>query len=265
MQPDLTVTRRPSAPVLAAARAVGFDRAALGSRLRAGLAALGQDESLAERLLDYLQLLDKWNGVYNLTAVRDPGQMLTQHLFDCLSIVAPLADRLAGRGDSPAGRVVDVGSGAGLPGIVLALAWPRAEVLLVEPVGKKAAFLRQCQAELALTNLKIAATRVEVLDEAQRQPAPDLIVCRAFASLADFVVAIDRLAGPATLVAAMKGVLPIDEIAALPPAWALVEALPLQVTELDAIRHLLLLRRAAHARSADADGPILPVTQQSPP
>lgn len=92
-----------------------------------------------------------------------------------------------------------------------------------------------------------------------------MIVCRAFASLADFVVAIDRLAGPATLVAAMKGVLPIDEIAALPPAWALVEALPLQVTELVVFRHLLLLRRAAHARSADADGPILPVTQQSPP
>lgn len=174
MQPDLTVTRRPSAPVLAAARAVGFDRAALGSCLRAGLAALGQDESLAERLLDYLQLLDKWNGVYNLTAVRDPGQMLTQHLFDCLSIVAPLADRLAGRGDSPAGRVVDVGSGAGLPGIVLALCLATGRSAAGRAGRQEGGVPRgQCrQAELALTNLKIAATRVEVLDEAQRQPAP---------------------------------------------------------------------------------------------
>lgn len=212
---------------------------------------LGLPGSLAEPLLAYLALLVKWNAVYNLTAVRDPGQMLTQHLLDSLSIVTPLAERLPKRDGEPTGRLVDVGSGAGLPGIVLALAWPQVEVLLVEPVGKKAAFLRQCQAELALANLRVAATRVEALAGLQREPAPDLIVCRAFASLADFVTSIDRLAGPASVVAAMKGVWPGDEIAALPQPWAVVAALPLQVPGLDAARHLLLLRRAPYRGQAD--------------
>src|SRR5690606_25375415 len=221
-----------------------FDRAALSQRLRAGLAALELDESLATRLLDYLALLVKWNGVYNLTAVRDPAQMLTQHLLDSLSIVAPLAARMPRRDRATAGRVVDVGSGAGLPGIVLAIAWPQAEVLLVEPVGKKAAFLRHCRGELALTNLDVAATRVEALGDAQREPNPDLIVCRAFASLADYVAAVDRLAGPRTVVAAMKGVVPADEIAALPAPWTVASIQVLQVPELAAVRHLLLLKRS---------------------
>jgi 16S rRNA (guanine527-N7)-methyltransferase len=221
-----------------------FDRTALAPPLRAGLDALGLDRTLAEPLLDYLALLVKWNAVYNLTAVRDPAQMLVQHLLDSLAVVPPLAPRLPRRAGLPGGQVVDVGSGGGLPGIVLAMAWPRAEVLLVEPVGKKAAFLRQCQAELALTNIRITEAHVESLGAAQC-PAPDLIICRAFASLADYVAAIDRLAGPATTVAAMKGTWPADEIAALPPAWTLREALPLSVPDLDATRHLLLLQRAS--------------------
>ncbi|RPH62671.1 MAG: 16S rRNA (guanine(527)-N(7))-methyltransferase RsmG [Burkholderiales bacterium] len=236
------------------ARSRAFDRAALSERLLAGLAALGLRASLAEPLLAFLALLVKWNAVYNLTAVRDPGQMLTQHLLDSLSIVTPLAERLPQRDGAPTGRVVDVGSGAGLPGIVLALAWPQVEVLLVEPVGKKTAFLRHCQAELALTNLRVAASRVEALSDAQREPVPDLIVCRAFASLADFVVSIDRLAGPASVVAAMKGAWPGDEIAALPCPWAVAAALPLQVPGLDAARHLLLLSRAPRSEQVDPAG-----------
>lgn len=247
MQPDAPVTPRPSRPDAVRLRAGNFDRTALSQRLRAGLAALGLDESLAGRLLDYLALLAKWNGVYNLTAVRDPAQMLTQHLLDSLSIVAPLAVRMPERDGATAGRIVDVGSGAGLPGIVLAIVWPHARVLLVEPVGKKAAFLRQCRGELALTNLEVAATRVEALSDVQRQPVPDLIVCRAFASLAGYVVAVDRLAGPNTLVAAMKGVLPADEIAALPAPWTVASVEPLHVPELAAARHLLLLKRNPQA------------------
>ena len=216
----------------------------LAPQLRAGLHTLGLDRALTEPLLDYLALLVKWNAVYNLTAVRDPRQMLVQHLLDSLAVVPPLAERLPRRAGSPAGQVVDVGSGGGLPGIVLAMAWPHAEVLLVEPVGKKAAFLRQCQAELALANIQVAEARVETLDTAP-YPVPDLIVCRAFASLADYVTAIDRLAGPTTAVAAMKGVWPADEIAALPPAWRLHQALPLSVPGLDATRHLLVLQRVA--------------------
>ena len=225
------------------ARAAGFDRAVLRERLLAGLAELGLEASLADRLLDYLALLVKWNGVYNLTAVREPDAMLRQHLLDSLSVVAPLAARLPQREGVPAGRIVDVGSGAGLPGIVLALVWPRANVVLVEPVGKKAAFLRQCQGELALTNLRVEATRVESLAAREADQAPDLVVCRAFASLADFATAIDRLVGPHTVIAAMKGAAPDDEIAALPAHWTVTEVLPLRVPELDAARHLVLMQR----------------------
>lgn len=247
MQPEVPVPRHSSRPDAARPRAGDFDRAALSQRLRAGLAVMGLDESLATRLLDYLALLVKWNGVYNLTAVRDPAQMLTQHLLDSLSIVAPLAARMPRRDGATAGRVVDVGSGAGLPGIVLAIAWPQAEVLLVESVGKKAAFLQHCRGELALTNLDVAAARVEALGDAQRQPVPDLIVCRAFASLADYVTAVDRITGPRTVVAAMKGVVPADEIAALPVPWTVASIQALQVPELAAARHLLLLQRGLQA------------------
>lgn len=225
------------------ARAAGFERSALRERLLAGLAELGLDPTLADRLLDYLALLVKWNGVYNLTAVREPAAMLRQHLLDSLSIVAPLAARLPQRDGAPAGRIIDVGSGAGLPGIVLALAWPRAKVVLVEPIGKKAAFLRQCQGELALTNLRVEATRIESLGEPEAGQPPDLVVCRAFASLADFATAIDRLVGPHTVIAAMKGAAPDDEVAALPAHWTVTEVLPLRVPELDAARHLVLMQR----------------------
>lgn len=231
----------------------GFDRALLSERLLSGLDSLGLDAGLASPLLDYLALLVKWNGVYNLTAVREPVEMLRQHLLDSLSIVVPLAARLPRRDGAPCGRVVDVGSGAGLPGIVLALAWPQAQVLLVEPIGKKAAFLRQCQAELALTNVSVAASRVEDLPEPAPGQAPDLVVCRAFASLADFAAAIARLAGPATLAAAMKGAVPGDEIAALPAGWSVTDVLPLRVPQLEAARHLVLMQHGIDER-ADRDG-----------
>src|SRR5690606_8417142 len=128
----------------------------------------------------------------------------------------------------PFACVVDVGSGGGLPGIVLAIVWPRTRIHLVEPVGKKAAFLRQCALELALAHVEVYATRVEELVPGP-DLAPDLILCRAFASLPDFVSGIDALAGPTTIVAAMKGVVPRDEIAALGGGWSVAEILPLDV------------------------------------
>ncbi len=214
----------------------------MSEHLLSGLDVLGLDPALASRLLDYLALLLKWNGVHNLTAVRDPLAMLRQHLLDSLAVAGPLGQRLPQRQGAPCGRVLDVGSGAGLPGVVLALAWPQAAVQLVEPVGKKAAFLRQCRLELGLDNLDVAALRVEQLPQTGAG-APDLVVCRAFASLADFAAAIDRIAGPDTLVAAMKGVAPEAEIAALPPGWTATALLPLRVPQLDAERHLVLMRR----------------------
>ena len=248
------------------APSASLDRGALERELAAGLAQLHLElpDAAIGKLLDYLALLSKWNAVYNLTAVREPRAMLVQHLLDSLAIVAPLAARGAAPGnggestaaestgaegeppgsDAPYRCVVDVGSGGGLPGIVLAIVWPRTRIHLVEPVGKKAAFLRQCAVELALAHVEVHASRVE---ELQLGPAlaPDLILCRAFASLPDFVSGIEALVGPSTLVAAMKGVVPRDEIAALGGGWSVAEILPLQVPLLDAERHLLLLERSA--------------------
>jgi 16S rRNA (guanine527-N7)-methyltransferase len=204
--------------------------------LRDALAALGLalDDARIDLLLDYLGLLDKWNGVYNLTAIRDPDQMLVQHLVDSLAVIPVLAARLA----LDDARIADVGSGAGLPGIPLAIVHPGATVQLIEPVGKKSAFQRQCQAELGLRNLVVTNDRAESVTQAQ-----DLVICRAFASLADFVIAARGMTGPATLLAAMKGQAPHDEIAALPPGLS-VETVPIDVPLLDATRHLVLMRDA---------------------
>ena len=253
------------------APSASLDRGALERELAAGLAQLHLElpEAAIGKLLDYLALLSKWNAVYNLTAVREPRAMLVQHLLDSLAIVAPLAARGAAPGnggegnggegngaprtgaegeppgsDAPYRCVVDVGSGGGLPGIVLAIVWPRTRIHLVEPVGKKAAFLRQCAVELALAHVEVHASRVEELEPGSSL-APDLILCRAFASLPDFVSGIEALVGPSTIVAAMKGVVPRDEIAALGGGWSVAEILPLQVPLLDAERHLLLLERSA--------------------
>jgi 16S rRNA (guanine527-N7)-methyltransferase len=205
--------------------------------LQAAILELGLhlDPSQAGRLLGYLDLLHKWNATYNLTAVRDPDAMLVQHLIDSLAVIPPLQRRI--RLDTA--RIADVGSGAGIPGIPLAIALPGARVTLVEPVGKKSAFQRQCQAELALTNVIIYNGRAEALTELQ-----DLIVCRAFASLADFVEASAAMTGPATILAAMKGQRPDAEVAALPPGLS-AEVVPIVVPGMAASRHLVLIRRAA--------------------
>jgi 16S rRNA (guanine527-N7)-methyltransferase len=223
MRPD----RRPSA-----------DPAELALRLRQGAAELGLvlAEPVLRRLLEFVALLARWNAVYNLTAIRDPRDMLVQHLLDALSIVPPLRRRL----DLDRSTIADVGSGAGLPGLPLAIVHPGARVVSIEPVGKKTAFQRQACAELALTNVEVYTGRAESLTRAF-----DLVVCRAFASLADFADAAARLAGPTTLLVAMKGQRAgLDaEMAALPPDCS-AEVEPLRVPFLDAERHLVLIRRA---------------------
>jgi 16S rRNA (guanine527-N7)-methyltransferase len=217
-------------------------RADLPHRLGQGVADLGLvlDDPTLRRLLAYLDLLVKWNGVYNLTAIRDPQQMLAHHLLDALSILTPLRQRI----DLAHATLADVGSGAGLPGIPLAIVEPGATILSIEPVGKKTAFQRQVCAELALTNVDVYTGRAEALT----RPV-DLVLCRAFASLATFVDVAAGLVGPDTLLAAMKGQrAEIEtEIAALPPGLvATVE--PLRVPFLDADRHLVFIGRApAHA------------------
>jgi 16S rRNA (guanine527-N7)-methyltransferase len=220
------------------------DPAELAQRLQQGTAEMGLAlaEPVLRRLLDFLGLLAKWNAVYNLTAIRDPGGMLVQHLLDALSILPPLRRRL----DLDRCTVADVGSGAGLPGLPLAIVHPGARLVSIEPVGKKTAFQRQACSELGLTNVDVYTGRAESL--ARRF---DLVTCRAFASLADFVDAAAGLTGPDTLLAAMKGQRAglEAERAALPPDCT-VEVEPLRVPFLDAERHLVLIRRAAPAPGA---------------
>ena len=200
---------------------------------------LAIDAEVQERLLDYLDLLAKWNAVYNLTAIRDRGQMLVQHLFDCLAIVAPLRARglLA-----PGATVLDVGSGGGLPGALLAILDRSIEVHCADAVSKKAAFVAQLRADLGVPNLHAHHARVEQLRAPGDLAPATLIVSRAFASLAQFVECSAHLLAPGGTWAAMKGQMPDDEVAALPASVGVVSAIKLDVPGLQARRHLLLLQ-----------------------
>ena len=206
------------------------------------LAALGlpAEPAVLDRLQAYLALLQRWNATYNLTAIREPAQMLGQHLADCLAVVPPLQRQL---GETAGRRLVDVGSGGGLPGVVLAVLLPGLQVTCVDTVGKKAAFVRQVAAELRLPNLKAEHARVESL----KGPAADVVTSRAFASLADFVRLTAHLLAPGGVWMAMKGKRPDDEIAALPATAAMFHVEPLAVPGLDAERCLVWLRPATGA------------------
>ncbi len=187
------------------------------------------------RLQRYLALLQKWNKAYNLTAVRDAAQMQVQHLADCLAVVPPLQHHAAGR----ALRILDVGSGGGLPGVVLAISHPGWDVTCVDTVGKKAAFVRQVAGELALPNLHSAHARVEQLTA----PPFGVVTARAFASLADLVQGTRAVLAPGGVWMAMKGKRPDDEITALPADIEVFHVEPLTVPGLDAERCLVWMRR----------------------
>lgn len=208
----------------------------LANRLQQGLGHLRLDlpADARTRLFDYLALLKKWNATYNLTAIRNEEQMLTQHLLDSLSILGKLEkSALAGR------CWADVGSGAGLPGIPLAIACPDVHMSLIEAVEKKTAFQRQAQIELGLANLAVIGDRVEYL------PAGgfDAVIARAFSTLADFVCLAGHLVRPQGKLYAMKGRLPQDEIGQLSAPWRVVENFPLHVPGLDAQRCLIVLQK----------------------
>ncbi len=217
---------------------------ALRPALERALQSLGlpSDAALQERLLGYLALLQRWNATYNLTAVRDPGEMLTQHLADCLAVVGPLRARL-GAGTNR--RLLDVGSGGGLPGVVLACLEPGWEVTCVDAVGKKAAFVRQVAVELGLRNLSAEHSRVEAL----KAGGFDLVTSRAFASLPDFVRLSDAALKPSSVWAAMKGKLPEAELAALPAEVTVFHVEPIAVPDLDADRCIVWMRRTAEPAS----------------
>jgi 16S rRNA (guanine527-N7)-methyltransferase len=205
--------------------------------LEQGLAELGLALQPAQRdqCLAYLALIGKWNQVYNLTAVRQPEQMLTHHLLDCLAALGPLQRHLAQSGLTESGRLLDVGSGAGLPGIVWAIGCPQLQVCCVDTVAKKAAFITQAALTLGLKNLKGVHARVESLT------GPfDVISARAFASLPDLVAGSAQALAEGGVWLAMKGKHPADEIAAVPADVFHVE--PLQVPGLAAERCIVWMR-----------------------
>jgi len=215
------------------------------ARLRAAAGQLGLELSgpQLEQLLAYLQLIAKWNKVYNLTAVRDPDEMLVQHLFDSLAAVAPLRRQTGGR---PA-RLLDVGSGAGLPGVVIAICCPEVQVDCVDTVGKKAAFIQQAAGQLQLSNLRGVHDRVENL-----KGPYDVVCSRAFASLADFVNWSGGALAPQGVWLAMKGKYPEAELAELPPAAEVFHVEQLQVPELSAERCIVWLRRRVGTDPAES-------------
>jgi 16S rRNA (guanine527-N7)-methyltransferase len=202
--------------------------------LDTGLRALGLDpRAHAAPLLAYLALLDRWNHAYNLTAVRDPREMVARHLLDSLAM-HPHVDGLA--------RLADLGTGPGLPGIPLAIARPALQVTLVESNGKKARFLREAVRTLGLGNARVAESRIEALE---MPGAFDAITARALASLPLIVALGGHLLAPGGRLLAMKGTVPEDEIAALPPGWTLRALHRLRVPGLAAERHLVEVGRAA--------------------
>ena len=207
--------------------------AGLDAQLRQGLTELGLDaNALAPPLLDYLALLHRWNRTYNLTAIRDPAEMVTRHLLDSLAMHAHVAE----------GSLADLGTGPGLPGIPLAIAHPGLQVTLVESNGKKARFMREAVRQLGLGNARVAESRAESLNE---PAAHDNLTARAMDTLAGIIAVGGHLLKPGGALLAMKGVRPDEEIAALPPGWQAEAIHPLRVPGLVGERHLVIVRKAS--------------------
>lgn len=203
---------------------------ALRQRLDDGLAALGLDGALAAPLLEYLALLLRWNRTYNLTAIRDPDEMVVRHLLDSLAMQPYVQP----------GALADLGTGPGLPGIPLAIARADVQVTLVESNGKKARFLREAVRQLKLGNARVAESRAEAVDE---PGAYAQITARAMDTLAGILEVGGHLLAPGGRLLAMKGVNPVEEIAALPPGWTALAVHPLAVPGLGAERHLVEVGR----------------------
>lgn len=195
---------------------------------------LPADPARITALLRFVALLAKWNRAYNLTSIRDEREMVIRHVLDSLSALPFLAGQ----------RLLDVGTGAGLPGIPLALFQPERQFTLLDSVGKKLRFVQHAAAELNLANVEVVQARVQ-----QFQPVAlfDTITCRAFSALADFVRGCGRLLAPGGRLLAMKGQHPEAEIALLPGDWRVAEVTPLQVPLLEAARHMVVIQRRQEA------------------
>ena len=222
---------------------------ALRPALRAVALHLGLDvaDSHSEALLRYLALLQRWNATYNLTSIREPGQMLTHHLADCLAVIGPLRRQIG----TPASRLLDVGSGGGLPGVVIAILNPHIDVTCIDAVGKKAAFVQQVAGELRLHNLHSQHARVELM----RADPFHVVASRAFASLADFTHITRQHLGPNGVWMAMKGKQPSDELAQLPAEVRVLHVEQLAVPSLDAERCVVWMRHRDGGQEPDRSPP----------
>lgn len=202
-------------------------------QLLSGLAELGINPDAGQALRRYLDLLIRWNQTYNLTAIRDPAEMVSKHLLDSLSIAGEFEDE----------RLVDIGAGAGLPGIPLALACPSLRVTMVESAGKKARFMRE-----AIRQLDLGA-RVDVIEgraeSVEREGQYDRLSARALGTLAQLLALGGHLLRPGGLLMAMKGKYPDEELAELPAGYRLLDSRQLSVPGLDAERHLLRIEKLA--------------------
>lgn len=204
----------------------------LAAELASGVRALGLvlDVPAQEKLLAYLELLGKWNRVYNLTAIREPERMLSHHLLDSLAILPHVEGR----------AIADIGAGGGLPGIPLAIARAQSQVTLVEANHKKSAFLKQAAIELGLPNVGVQEGRAEAIEP---RNCYDAVIARAFSDLAEFATLAGSLCKSSGVLAAMKGVYPYEEIAGLPPEYRVEKVVVLKVPGVEAERHLVLMRR----------------------
>jgi 16S rRNA (guanine527-N7)-methyltransferase len=202
--------------------------------LQEGLRAMGLevDDEAQRKLAAHLDLLAKWNRVHNLTAVRESGQMVVLHVLYSLSLVPHLGS---------ARTLLDVGTGAGFPGVPLAIVRPDIDVTAIDSSHKKCAFLEQVKADLALSNLTVVCERVERWQPARKF---DIVVSRAFAELSDFVSQAAHLVVPGGRMLAMKGVHPFEEIARVPASHRVSQVIELKVPSLDARRHLVFLEAA---------------------
>jgi 16S rRNA (guanine527-N7)-methyltransferase len=202
----------------------------VADQLKRGLIALGLtlERDVQQQLLDYIALIEKWNRVHNLTAIREPEKMVSHHLLDSLAVAPHLHAK----------RLLDVGSGAGLPGIPLALANPDMHVTLLDSNHKKAAFLNQAVMELKMKNAEVCSERVESW---KVQTGFDVIISRAFSDMGEFVRVTRHLLAPGGTFAAMKGLHPYEEIEKLPTDCKVRQVLPLAIPGLDGARHLVLI------------------------
>ncbi len=218
------------------------------ARLRAslleGATALDVDLSAAQAdmLITYLGLISRWNRVYNLTALREPAEMLTHHLLDSLSVVPALRRHLDQAGLAAGARLLDVGSGAGLPGVVLAVAVPHLSVTCIDTVGKKASFIQQVAVELGLRQLRSQHARVEAWPGHANEPEFDVVTSRAFSSLFDFIALTRNHRAPQGVWMAMKGKRPDEESQALPADIDVFHVEQLTVPSLEADRCLVWMR-----------------------